>query len=257
MLKLFVIPLLSGVLFFAGCSPQKEQPMNTALKYAMAGEWAKADRPSAEAILKTPDNINALILRALVCEKLDRLDEAIENAYKAVVIDSNSFAAVYTLGRLYVSDAVRNTLLNTNASKRRAALRRSEAINLLIKANRIRSDHPLPLVLLCNLHNPRQKSSYLAALSKLPGWTNAPELEFESRMVRIYNGDHRGNIAAYTRLFNSYPDHPELTSALGGVFRYYRQYDMAKSAYKRYLSFPEERRTVNRTNRARKRLAER
>ena len=68
--------------------------MTTALKYVMDGEWAKADRPSAEAIMKTPDNINALILRSLVCEKLKRYDEAVENAYKAVTIDSNSFAAV-------------------------------------------------------------------------------------------------------------------------------------------------------------------
>lgn len=214
--------------------------MNTALKYAMAGEWAKADRPSAEAILKTPDNINAIILRALVCERLNRYDEAVENAYKAVVIDSNSFAAVYTLGRLYAADN----------------RRRGEAINLLIKANRIRSDHPMPLVLLCNLHAPGKKGSYLAALSKLPGWTNAPEVEFESCMNRVYNRDRKGVEATYVRLFHSNPDHPELTSALGGYFRLCRRRDMAKAAYKRYLSFPEERRTVNRTNRARKRLAE-
>lgn len=236
-LRICVIALLTGVIFIAGCSKKEEQPMNTALKYAMDGEWAKADRPSSEAIMKTPDNINALILRALVCERLNRYDEAVENAYKAVTIDSNSFVAVYTLGRLY------------------AARGRSEAVNLLIKANRLRSDHPLPLVLLCNLHKPGQKGSYLAALSRLPGWGNAPEVEFESCMNRVYNRDRRGVEAAYIRLFDNNPDHPELTSALGGYFYFCRRYDKAKAAFKRYLAFPEERRTSARTARARKRLA--
>jgi tetratricopeptide (TPR) repeat protein len=238
-LRVCVIALLACVFFAAGCSRKEEQPMTTALKYVMDGEWAKADRPSAEAIMKTPDNINALILRSLVCERLKRYDEAVENAYKAVTIDSNSFAAVYTLGRLYSADT----------------RRRSDAIELLIKANRLRSDHPLPLVLLCNLHQPGQKSSYLAALSRLPGWSNAPEVEFESCMNRVYNRDRRGVEAAYIRLFNSHPDHPELTSALGGYFYFCRRYDMAKAAFKRYLAFPEKQRTALRSARAQKRLA--
>ena len=238
-LKIYAAVFLAGAILSAGCSGKEEQPMNSALKHAMAGDWAKADRPSAEAIMKTPDNINALILRALVCERLNRYDEAVENAYKAVTIDGNSFAAVYTLGRLYAADT----------------RRRSDAVNLLIKANRLRSDHPLPLVLLCNLHQPGQKSSYLAALSRIPGWSNAPEVEFESCMNRVYNRDRRGVETAYIRLFNTYPDHPELTSALGGYFYFCRRNDMAKAAFKRYLAFPESRRTVLRTSRAQKRLA--
>jgi ribosome maturation factor RimP len=79
-LRVCVIALLACVFFAAGCSRKEEQPMTTALKYVMDGEWAKADRPSAEAIMKTPDNINALILRSLVCERLKRYDEAVENA---------------------------------------------------------------------------------------------------------------------------------------------------------------------------------
>ena len=238
-LKIYAAVFLAGAILSAGCSGKEEQPMNSALKHAMAGDWAKADRPSAEAIMKTPDNINALILRALVCERLNRYDEAVENAYKAVTIDGNSFAAVYTLGRLYAADT----------------RRRSDAVNLLIKANRLRSDHPLPLVLLCNLHQPGQKSSYLAALSRIPGWSNAPEVEFESCMNRVYNRDRRGVETAYIRLFNTYPDHPELTSALGGYFYFCRRNDMAKAAFKRYLAFPESRRSVLRTSRAQKRLA--
>ena len=213
--------------------------MAVALKYAQEKEWAKADKPSAEALGKTPDNINALILRAIICENLNRYDEAVENARKAASIDSSSFAANYTLGRLYAAD-------------RR---RRNDAIDLLIKANRLRSDRPEPLVLLCNLHAPGKKGSFLAALSNIPGYANSPEVEFESCMNRIYNNNYRGVDATFIKLFNNYPDHPELTSALGGYFNFRRNKPMAQAAFKRYLAFPEEQRTAARTARATKRLA--
>lgn len=213
--------------------------MAAALKYAGEKEWAKADKPSAEALSKTPDNINALILRSIICENLNRYDEAVENARKAVSIDSSSFAANYTLGRLYAAD-------------RR---RKNEAIDLLIKASRLRSERPEPLVLLCNLHAPGKKGSYLAALSRMPEYANAPEVAFESCMNQIYNGNYQGVDAIFIRLFNSYPDHPELTSALGGYYNFRRNKPMAKAAFKRYLAFPEGRRTPARTARATKRLA--
>jgi tetratricopeptide (TPR) repeat protein len=235
--RVFSVVLCAGVLFVSGCSKREQPPISVALDYAVKGEWAKADKPSAEAVRKTPDNINALILRALVCENLNRYDEAVENAYKAATVDSNSFAAIYTLGRLYGSRL------------------RNEAVNLLIKASRLRSDSPLPLILLCNLHPTRQKGSYLAALKMFPEYANAPEVEFESFMVKVYNRDRRGVEAAYIRLFENHPNHPDLTSALGGYFYFTRKYDLAKAAYKRYLSFPEEKRTSNRTDRALQRLA--
>lgn len=212
--------------------------MNKALKEAVEQRWNKADKPSAEALKKTPDNVNALVLRAVICEKLERYDEAVENARKAVNIDSNSFAAVYTLGRLYSTDRRRHT----------------EAVTLLIKANRLRPDHGSPLVLLANLHAPGQKGSYLAALQALPEYANAPEVQFESCMNRVYNRDRRGVEAAFIKLFEEHPDNPDLASAIGGYFDYCRRYDLARKAYRRYMSFPGERRRAARSARIRQRL---
>ena len=233
--------LFAGALFFCGCSRQEEQPMTRALNEAVEGRWQKADQPSAEALKKTPDNVNALVLRAVICEKLGRNDEAVENARKAVNIDSNSFAALYTLGRLY------------SKGKRP---RTGEAVNLLIKANRLRPEHPYPLILLANLHRAGQKGSYLAALQRLPEFTNSPEVVFESHMNRVYNRDHRGVEAAYIKLFEENPDNPELTSAIGGYFGYFRRYEFARKAYRRYLAFPAERRSAERSVRIQNRLRE-
>lgn len=228
----------AGAMLFCGCSRQEDPPMNKALKEAMEQRWHKADKPSAEALKKTPDNVNALILRAVVCEKLGRYDEAVENAHKAVSIKNDSFAAVYTLGRLF--------------SRNKA--RRSDAVALLMKAARLRPDHPSPLILLANLHPQGQKGSYLATLQTLPEYANDPEVQFESHMNRVYNRDRRGVEQAYIRLFEENPDNPELASAIGGYFDFCRRYDLARKAYRRYMSFPGERRRAARSAHIQKRL---
>ena len=51
--------MLAGIFLWNGCSRQGEQPVNRALKAAVGGEWNKADKPSEEALKKTPDNVNA------------------------------------------------------------------------------------------------------------------------------------------------------------------------------------------------------
>lgn len=233
--------VLAGVFLLCSCSRQEEQPLNTALKYAVEGEWRKADKPSEEALKKTPDNINALILRALVCERLDRYDEAVENAYKAASIDSSSFTAVYTLGRLYA----------------RKSSRRVEAVNYLIKANRLKSDHADTLVLLSNLQQPGRKSSYLNALSLLPEYAKSPELAFEICMDRAYRGDHKGTAYTLIRLFNENPRDPNLSYAIGGYFYFCdkKRHSVAKAAYQRYMAFPEKVRSPRHSANASKRLA--
>ena len=227
--KKLTVALFAGTLLFCGCSRQETHPMTRALQEASEGNWEKADKPSAEALKKTPDNVNALVLRAVVCERLERYDEAVENARKAVSIDSNSFAALYTLGRLY------------------ANRRPAEAKDLLVKAYRLRPDHGSPLIILANLHTPGRKGSYLSALLGLPEYANSPEVIFESHMNRVYNRDRRGVDAAYIKLFEENPDDPVLTSAIGGYFYYYRNYDMARRAFRRYMMFPGERRNAQRT----------
>ena len=234
--------LAAGMFFWNGCSPRGEQPMNRAMKAAVEGEWSKADKPSEEAVRLTPDNVNALILRALVCERLGRYDEAVENAYKAAGIDSGSFLTLYTLGRLYAANPSR----------------RNEAINLLLRANRLKSDHAETLIWLCNLHQVGRKSSYLAALSKLPGYDRDPEVIFESCMDRVYRRNRKGVNDTLIKLFNDNPGNPELTSAIAGYFFCCNERSMrpvAKAAYRRYLAFPEKLRTPKNTAVAAKRLA--
>ena len=234
--------LAAGMFFWNGCSPRAEQPMNRAMKAAVEGDWNKADKPSEEAVKLTPDNVNALILRALVCERLGRYDEAVENAYKAAGIDSGSFLPLYTLGRLYAANPAR----------------RNDAVNLLLRANRLRSDHAGTLILLCNLHQIGRKASYLAALSKLPGYDRSPELTFESCMDRVYRRNRKGVNDTLIKLFNDNPENPLLNYAIAGYFfscREPRMRPVARAAYRRYLDFPEKKRTKLRTAKAAERLA--
>ena len=237
-LKKLTLALFAGTLLFCGCSRQEEHPMDKALQAAAEDRWEKADKPSLEALKKTPDNVNALILRAVVCDRLDRYDEAVANALKAVNIDNNSFAALYTLGRLYSRD------------RRRV----NEAVNLLFRASRLRPEHPAPLIILANLNRPGQKGSYLAALGRIPEVANSPEFQFESAMNRVYNRDRKGVEELYTRLLNENHDLPELYSAIGGYFDFTRKYDLARKAYRRYMAFPADRRNAARSAKVQKRL---
>ena len=241
LLKGAALLLAAGMFFWNGCSPRTEQPMNRAMKAAVEGEWGKADKPSEEAVRLTPDNVNALILRALVCERLGRYDEAVENAYKAAGIDSGSFLTLYTLGRLYASNPAR----------------RNDAVNLLLRANRLRSGHAGTLILLCNLHQAGRKASYLAALSKLPGYEKDPHLIFESCMDRAFRRNRTGVNDTLIRLFNDHPRDPELNYAIAGYFFCCNERNMrpvARAAYRRYLAFPEKQRTPKRSAAAAKRL---
>ena len=242
LLKSAVLLLAVGSLFLNGCSRRSEPPMTRALNAAEKGEWLKADKPSEEAVRLTPDNVNALIRRALVCERLGRYDEAVENAYRAVGIDSNSFLPLYTLGRLYAARPDR----------------RSDAVNLLIKAYRLKGDHPATLILLCNLNKPGSKYSYLTALSRLPGFEKDPELIFETLMDRVFRGSRKNVPEALQKLFDENPDNPGLTYAIGNYFFYCggaAKRSAARAAYRRYLAFPEKQRTEKRTAGAVKRLA--
>ena len=69
--------------------------------------------------------------------------------------------------------------------------------------------------------------------------------------MKIGNFEIKGHAAlapmAGVKLFEENPDDPVLTSAIGGYFYYYRNYDMARRAFRRYMMFPGERRNAQRT----------
>lgn len=237
--------LFAGAAVFAllpltGCS-RNVNPLDSALKSIEAENWQEADIASQKAVDEMPDNVNALIIRALVCEKLDRYDQAVEHALKAYKTDNQGFITLYTLGRLYASDY----------------RRRSEAVDLLFKANRLRPENAETLILLANLHPAGKKLPYLNALQQLPEYRDSLELRFESAMDRVYRRDRSGVEEEFLKLFNLGGYNPNLIYAISGYFYICgneRTRQVAVAGYRRYLKFPESQRDARRTEVAKSRL---
>lgn len=150
------------LLILCGCAEQSaEECLNRAAAKAGRGDWEAAEKLTARAVALAPENVNALVFRAIACDKTGQTDAALDNARRAAELNPDSFAALYTLGRLYSSDPKRG----------------GEAEQNLRRALKLKPEHTGTLVLLCNTAaamNSRHLLTYLKLLARdknFPGAT--------------------------------------------------------------------------------------
>jgi tetratricopeptide (TPR) repeat protein len=97
-----------GILFFAGCGKNSSLPtqtlLNEALKDASSGRRDKALSNLEIVTRREPNNVAALIFKAVVYEGSGKDDLAVNTARLAVRAAPKNFQAQYTLGRLYSKD---------------------------------------------------------------------------------------------------------------------------------------------------------
>ena len=166
MKKTLTLLFVSAVcaLFFCGCdSKSPEENLIEAIQKAQEGKWKEAGKYADRAVAGAPDNVGSLIMRAIACEKNDNYDQAVDSARRAVALDPESFAALYTLGRLYSSHPMRN----------------AEAINTLNAALRIRPESAEARVIICNVLSRMgavEGRTYLAKLHRLEEYKSDPAL---------------------------------------------------------------------------------
>lgn len=155
MKHVFALMLVAALIFAAGCGPSRD--VDTLLKEAAAenaaGRPEEALALAKKAVSQDSKRTDALIFEAVMFEKTGKLDAAVEAAKKAVELEPESFAAQYTLGRLY--------------SIRRETW--TDALTALGKAIAIRPGDRDTLILLANVTmslHPDQAKSYLFALAR-------------------------------------------------------------------------------------------
>lgn len=106
--KLRILLAISiGIMFLAGCGgpPLSTQSLlNKALDAGSRGEWEKALGYLETVTEREPNNINALVFKALAYEGCEKNDLALNAARLAVKNAPDNFQAQYTLGRLYSKD---------------------------------------------------------------------------------------------------------------------------------------------------------
>lgn len=159
----FLVPAVA-VLLFSGCDNKTPQEnLVSAIKEAEAGNWQESGKFADRAVAGAPDYVGALVMRAIACEKNDNYDKAVDSAARAAKLDPNSFAALYTLGRLYSTHP----------------LRQAEAFNTLNAALRIRPDSSDAMVIICNVlmrMGAAEGRRYLAKLHTLEEYKKDPAL---------------------------------------------------------------------------------
>ena len=107
-MKIAASALCVAFLLAAGCGSRTANGcLAEASERASGGDWSGALKLARRAVELEPDNVAALIFRATACEKCGERDLALDSALQAVKVNPESFAAQYTLGRLYSADPAR------------------------------------------------------------------------------------------------------------------------------------------------------
>ena len=96
------------MLTVTGCGPSTaEGCLKAGAECGAAGEWKKTLKLANRAEKLEPDNVSALVLRAVACDALGERDPALDAARQAAARNPENFAAQYTLGRLYAQEPAR------------------------------------------------------------------------------------------------------------------------------------------------------
>ncbi len=156
--------------FFCGCSGSAND-VNTllqmAVKEAQNGKNSNALMLAKDACIVSPDNVEALLMRALMAERCNDKTLALDSALQAFRLASNNFNVLYTLGRLY------------SYNKDTAA----EAVGYLTKAHALKEDDVNTLILLANLSVALKSDKALGYLRKIESLDSSVLDTFEGKTM--------------------------------------------------------------------------
>jgi len=96
------------MLTVTGCGPSTaEGCLKAGAECGANGNWKQTLKLANRAESLDPDNVSALVLRAVAYDALGERDPALDAARQAAARNPEDFAAQYTLGRLYAQEPAR------------------------------------------------------------------------------------------------------------------------------------------------------
>lgn len=224
----------------AGCSEavSDAQYLKNAVACGRIGNWQESENNALAVLKRTPDNADALLLRAIAAEHLGKLDVAEESARQAAENAPDFFPAQYTYGRLL---AAKNSSVKS-------------AIQVLERALKLRPQDRNTLILLGNC------SSRINADNAIDYYNALPEAvrkqpEIQTRIAIYYldrrNQQNRNLELALKALGNAYrsaPDNPGIVLNLAMFLDHYvKNNRKATGFYNRYLILTERNPELNPT----------
>lgn len=162
----FVFALFAAILLI-GCSDSANDAdtlLQMSAKAALNGKNSDALMLAKDACIVSPDNIEALLMRAVTAERCNDKQLALDSALQALKRAPNHFAALYTVGRLYAAGG------NTAA----------EAMGYLEKAHALVPDDINTLILLADLAVTLKSEKALDYLRKIEA--------LDSEIINSYEG---------------------------------------------------------------------
>ena len=215
--------LLATAIILSGCgNGSPEENLVSSIRAAETGNWKEARKFADRAVSGAPDHVGALIMRAIACEKNENYDQAVDSARRAANLDPGSFAALYTLGRLYSSNPLRN----------------AEAVNTLNAALKIRPDSAETRVLICNIFNRMeavQGYPYLLWLSKNQNYKNDPALYSQLGVILAKSNKLRPAYSCFVTAFKLAGNDPDVVFNTARFFTGYSpNRNFSKQLYARF-----------------------
>ncbi len=219
------VPVLCMLcLFPAGCGNNTADGcLAKASERVANGDWNGALKLARRAVELEPDNVAALLFRATASEKCDERDRALDSALQAVKINPESFAAQYTLGRLYSADPARY----------------ADAMNALEQAFRLKPDDVDTLILLCNVSvsmRARQAVRYLQMLKRRPEFAKNPALDNQLGVALVRAGNFNAAKQAFMDACRNSKNNPDMVYNMGTfLYRYTASKANARGFYNFFL----------------------
>jgi tetratricopeptide (TPR) repeat protein len=118
---------------------------------ADAGDWESALKFASKGVEYAPENVDALLLKAVAARNCRKSDIAYEAAAQATKLDPDNFSAQYTLGCVCMDEPGRN----------------SEAKQAFLAAHKLRPDDRDTLIALCDLVAESDDTDLLKYIDKL------------------------------------------------------------------------------------------
>ena len=205
---LIVLTAISLTVIVSSCGKTPEESLSSAVLSAERGNWKQCRKHAENTLSAYPDHVGALLLRAIACQELGESDHAIDSAERAVKLNPESFASLYTLGRIYYS----------------SALRKNEAVSPLLRAYNLNPKHTGTLILLCNTLieiNPTQALAFLKLLNSQPDFTDKTRLSNQFAVAYAKAGHLAQAQQMFNRAYNLSPTDPDIIFNAG---RFYDKY---------------------------------
>lgn len=233
--------LLAVVLCGCGKRVSDNERLNNAARELRNGDIQKSVE-QLEAVLKNnPDNCSARLLMALNHEKNGNFNEALDLASSVAQEYPDSFAALYTCGRLRMN----------------SSMHRRNAYQMLCNAHELNREDIGTLILLCNLGTELKYKNvlqYINLLKSKPGYEKNNILNYQLGQCLLLHGKRKEALRAFKNAVNGLRDFRLSFNIARAVDLNQLDRSFAATLYKLYLRLPEKQRDAGASVFARNRI---